>query len=446
MKDRTGKERILVVDDSKNTLEVLQRNLTSQGYTVFTASGVEEAINILGNTTVELVITDLKMPRISGIDLIRHVRENFKDTVIMMITGYASIEGAVEAVKTGAEEYLAKPFTDDELFSAVKRSLDKLYTRRAGNISSTDLKKTHGIIGESDAMKKIYTSIAKAASTPATVLITGESGTGKELVSRAIHYSSSSASNPFVPVNCAGIPEGLLESELFGHVKGAFTGANETRAGFFQTAEGGTIFLDEISDTSISMQAKVLRVLQEKEVCMVGSTRPRKVSVRIIAATNKYLLDLVEKGLFREDLYFRLNVITITLPPLRERGDDILLLIRYFADRFAREMGNSVPEFSDSALEVLKSYHWPGNVRELENVINRLVVMCDRDVIDVPDLPSLMRFSAIREKGFTRPLIEVEIEYIKNVLASVEGNKTKAAEILKIDRKTLREKLKKTRG
>ena len=315
-----------------------------------------------------------------------------------------------------------------------------------GNISSTDLKKTHGIIGESDAMKKIYTSIAKAASTPATVLITGESGTGKELVSRAIHYSSSSASNPFVPVNCAGIPEGLLESELFGHVKGAFTGANETRAGFFQTAEGGTIFLDEISDTSISMQAKVLRVLQEKEVCMVGSTRPRKVSVRIIAATNKYLLDLVEKGLFREDLYFRLNVITITLPPLRERGDDILLLIRYFADRFAREMGNSVPEFSDSALEVLKSYHWPGNVRELENVINRLVVMCDRDVIDVPDLPSLMRFSAIREKGFTRPLIEVEIEYIKNVLASVEGNKTKAAEILKIDRKTLREKLKKTRG
>jgi len=443
MENIPAKERILVVDDSVNTLEVLQRNLSSEGYNVFTASGVEEAINILCNTSVDLVITDLKMPKISGIDLIRYVRENIEDTVIMMITGYASIEGAVEAVKTGAEEYLAKPFTDEELLAAVRRSLDKLYTRRAANRGIITLKKSHGIVGESDIMKKVFVSIARAASTAANVLITGESGTGKELVARAIHYSSSNASNPFVPVNCAGIPESLLESELFGHVKGSFTGATETRAGFFQTAEGGTIFLDEISDTGLLMQAKVLRVIQDKEVCMVGSSKPRRVSVRIIAATNKSLLELVKKGSFREDLYFRLNVITIDLPPLRDRGDDILLLISYFADKFAGELGKPAPIFSDNALEVLKNYHWPGNIRELENIINRIMVMTDRPVIDVQDLPSLMRFSVPREKGFTRTLIEVEVEYVKNVLASVDGNKTKAAPILGIDRKTLREKLRK---
>jgi len=443
MENIPAKERILVVDDSVNTLEVLQRNLSSEGYNVFTASGVEEAINILCNTSVDLVITDLKMPKISGIDLIRYVRENIEDTVIMMITGYASIEGAVEAVKTGAEEYLAKPFTDEELLAAVRRSLDKLYTRRAANRGIITLKKSHGIVGESDIMKKVFVSIARAASTAANVLITGESGTGKELVARAIHYSSSNASNPFVPVNCAGIPESLLESELFGHVKGSFTGATETRAGFFQTADGGTIFLDEISDTGLAMQAKLLRVLQEKEVCMVGSTKTIKVDVRVLAATNKDLRLLSGKGVFREDLYFRLNVITIDLPPLRERGEDIVLLTYHFAAKFAGEAGKSVPSFSDNALQVIKNYHWPGNIRELENVINRLVVMTDGNLIEVPDLPSLMRFSALRTSGFDRPLAEVELEYISNVLASVGGNKTQASEILGIDRKTLREKLKK---
>jgi transcriptional regulator with PAS, ATPase and Fis domain len=245
-----------------------------------------------------------------------------------------------------------------------------------------------------------------------------------------------------VPVSCGAIPEGLLESELFGYVKGAFTGAAETRAGFFQTADGGTIFLDEIASTGLSMQVKLLRVLQDKEVCLVGSSKPRKVDVRIIAATNKDLLGLVKKELFRDDLYFRLNVITIDLPPLRERGDDVLLLIRHFAATFAREMGKSVPRFSDEALQVLRNYHWPGNVRELENVIQRLVVMSEGDLIEVPDLPSLMRFSALRERGFDRPLAEVEAEYIRNVLASVGGNRTRAAEILGIDRKTLREKMK----
>ena len=437
------KECILVVDDAPNTLEVLRRNLTSKGYKVFTAPGVVEAIKILDATPVDLVITDLKMPRVSGLDLVRHVRENLKDTEVMMITGYATVEGAVKAVKTGAEEYLPKPFTDEELFSAVRRVLDKLNARRAGQAPlHRVLRNAYGLLGESMEMCKVFEAIVKVAPTLATVLITGESGTGKELVARAIHYNSPRASAPFVPVNCGGIPEQLLESELFGYVKGAFTGATESRAGFFQTADGGTIFLDEISDTSPSMQVKLLRVLQDKEICMVGARRTRKVDVRILAATNKDLLSLVKKGVFREDLFFRLNVITIAIPPLRQRGNDILLFTRHFAAKFAEESGKPPPRFSDSALQVLRNYYWPGNVRELENVIQRLVVMTDGELVEVPDLPSLMRFSALRETGLNRTLDEVEAEYILNILASVDGNKTQAAKILGIDRKTLREKLK----
>ena len=444
MANLTEKERILLVDDAPATLEVLQRNLSSEGYQVFTAPGVPEAIKILEATPVDLVITDLKMPKVSGLELTRHVRENFRDTEVMMITGYATIEGAVEAVKIGAEEYLTKPFTDEELSSAVRRALDKLQMRRVGKVWSQPTPSgDYGMIGESEAMLKVFRSVSKATSTSATVLITGESGTGKELVARAIHYSSPRVSSSFVPVNCGGIPEGLLESELFGHIKGAFTGATETRAGFFKTADGGTIFLDEISETSLSMQVKLLRVLQDKEVYMIGANRPQKVDVRILVATNKYLLDLVKKGVFRQDLFFRLNVITITLPPLRERGDDILLLARHFASEFAEEYGRPTPRFSDKALQVLRNYYWPGNVRELENVVQRLIVMTDGDLIEVPDLPSLMRFSALREMGLNRTLAEVEAEYIRNVIASVDGNKTRAAEILGIDRKTLREKLKK---
>ncbi len=437
------KECILIVDDATATLEVLQRNLTSAGYHVFTASSVAEALKILENTALELVITDLKMPKVSGLDLVRHVRENFKDTEVMMITGYPSIEGAVNAVKTGAEEFLAKPFTDDELLAAVRRVLDKLKIRRSGHITSDQVVHVHkGFIGCSKVMQKVFAAIAKAASTSATVLITGESGTGKELATRAIHYGSPRSSSPFVPVNCGGIPESLLESELFGHVKGAFTGAAESRAGFFHAADGGTIFLDEVSDMSLAMQVKLLRVLQDKEICMVGSSRARKVDVRILAATNKELNDLVKKKFFREDLFYRLNVITISMPPLRERDDDILLLARHFALKFAEEVGKPAPRFSDKAMQSLLSYEWPGNVRELENVVQRLVVMTDGDLIEVPDLPCLMRFTALWKTGFSRSLAEVETEYISNVLESVDGNKTRAAEILGIDRKTLRQKLK----
>ena len=434
---------ILVVDDAPNIVEVLERNLIAQNYKVFTASAVDEAIEILNGTHIDLVITDYKMPGISGLDLIKHVRENLKDTEIMMITGYATVAGAVEAIKNGAEEYLAKPFTDEELLSSVNRAFKKLKQRRVSHQLPPETDKIgYGIIGASEAISKVYKILIRASSTPATVLITGESGTGKELVARAIHYHSNRASGPFVPVNCGGIPEGLLESELFGHVKGAFTGATGSRAGFFQTAEGGSIFLDEISELSISLQVKLLRVLQDKEVCMVGANKPNKVNVKIIAATNKELDGLVKKGIVREDLFFRLNVITVSIPPLREREDDILLLTNHFAAKFAEELEKPAPKFSDKALRALKKYEWPGNVRELENIIQRILVMTDDELIDVADLPSLLRFSSKPGNNLGRTLAEVETDYIRRVLTSVGGNKTKAAEVLGIDRKTLREKLK----
>ena len=441
---KTGEqgETILVVDDSVETLEVLSRNLGGEGYRVFTAAGVEAAIAVLAESPVDLVLTDLKMPGTSGMELVRHVRENLPDTGVMMITGYATVDGAVEAVKSGAEDYLSKPFTDEELSGAVRRVLDKVHRRRLAAPGAEEAVSTYGLIGDSAAMGRVIRAIDKAAATAATVLISGESGTGKELVARAIHYRGPRAAAPFVPVNCGAIPDTLFESELFGHVRGAFTGAAETRAGFFQTADGGSIFLDEIGETSAAMQVKLLRVMQDKEVRMVGSSHPRTVDVRILAATNKRIDDLVRKQAFREDLFFRVSVIEIDLPPLRERGDDILLLANHFLDKHAGEEERDKPRFSDDALELLSGYHWPGNVRELENLVQRLVVMCDGSVIDIPDLPPHMRFSARHRAGLNRTLAEVEAEHIRNVLASVDGNKTRCAEILGIDRKTLREKLK----
>lgn len=436
------KEQILVVDDAPDTLEVIERHLTSVGYRVITVPGVAEAVRALDTTRVDLVITDQKMPRASGMDLIRHVRENFRDTEVMMLTGYASIPSAVEAMRIGAREYLAKPFTEDELLSAVRRALDGLRLRRPGHLSEAQRAPSEwGLLGESEAMQTVYAAIAKAAESRATVLISGESGTGKELVARAIHYQSARRSAPFVPVNCGGIPEGLLESELFGYRKGAFTGAQESRPGFFQTAEGGSIFLDEIAELGLPMQVALLRVLQDKTVFMVGSRQARKVDVRVLAATNRRLEDLVDRGQFRQDLYYRINVIPVDIPPLRERGDDVLLLIRNFAERFAKELRKPTPDFTDRAREALRAYPWPGNVRELENVIQRLVLMADREVIDAPDLPSLMRFSADRRSGPKQRLADMEAKHIQTVLADVNGNKSRAAEILGIDRKTLREKL-----
>ena len=434
-------ETILVVDDTPSTLEVLQRSLTAEGYITYTAPNAVDALSFLDGNAIDLVITDLKMPKLSGIDLIRHIRENHKNVAVMMITGYATVESAVEAVKSGAEEYVSKPFTDAELFAAVRRVLDKLKRRReAARRPAPRPERAHGLVGESHAMQKVFAAIHKASSTSATVLITGESGSGKELVARAIHYGSARASAPFVPVNCGGIPESLLESELFGYVRGAFTGAHESRAGFFQTADGGTIFLDEIGETSVAMQVKLLRVLQDKEVRMVGDSRGRKVDVRIVAATNKNLPSLIQSRVFREELYYRINVVAIDVPPLRARGGDIPLLVRHFAEKFASELRKPVPRFSERAMAALQDYAWPGNARELENAIQRIIVMNDDEVIEVPDLPSSARFSARRSTVVNRTLAEVEAEHIRNVLASTGGNKTRAAQILGIDRKTLRKK------
>jgi len=437
------KTRILLVDDSPDTLEVLQRNLTSQGYHVTTARSVGEATRSLELMPFDLVITDYKMPQVDGLDLVQYVHENFRDIEIIMITGYPSIGGAVQAVRLGACDYLEKPFTDADLFGAVERALDRLSARRAAaQPASTRPSEPYALTGKSEPMLRVFQAIEKAAATMANVIITGESGTGKELVARAIHYGSDRASQPFVPVNCGGIPEGLLESELFGHVKGSFTGADRSRPGFFQAADGGTLFLDEISETSPSMQVKLLRVLQDREVYMVGDSRPYTVDVRILAATNKDLESLVRKGKFREDLYFRLSVVAINVPPLRERENDTLLLANAFAHKYAAELDRPAVRFSENAIRVLMGYSWPGNVRELENIVQRLMIMSDRELVEAPDLPPLMRTSLPRPDTVHRSLAEVEIEHIRSVLSSVDGNKTRAAEILGIDRKTLREKLK----
>jgi len=432
---------VLIVDDAFDTREVLRRNLEARGYRTSTADSAEAALRLLQTEPVQLVITDIRMPGPSGLDLLRHIRDNCSGVRVVVITGYPRYDEAIQAMKIGAEEYLIKPFTDDELFAAVEAAFAK--QRLVPEPQATPLPHArYGLIGESPAMKALFTAIARAAATDATVLIQGESGTGKELVARAIHYESRRAAAPFVAVNCGAIPETLLESELFGHLKGAFTGALSTRAGFFQTADSGTILLDEIAEAPPAMQVKLLRVLQDKEIFMLGATRPTRVDVRIMAATNKDLEALTRKGHFREDLFYRLNVIRLTVPPLTARGDDIVLLIRHFIQRFAQENGLSPPRVSDRALALLRDHHWPGNVRELENIIMRILAMSPGEVIEAPDLPQLMRYTVSpTPPRLDRTLKEMETEYIRAVLDSVGGNKSKAARILGITRRTLREKL-----
>jgi len=433
--------KVLIVDDSKQTLEVIQRNLNAGNFDAYTCNNVRDAVRFLSESTIDIVITDFKMPRQNGLELIRHIRDNCTDIEIIMITGHPDIEGAVQAIKDGADDYLVKPFTDTELLQAVHRMVEKLNNRRT--VESVVMPaKTYGIIGESPNMKYVFHRIEKAATTDATVLISGESGTGKEIVARAIHYNSYRRREPFVPINCTAIPDTLLESELFGHTKGAFTGAKESREGFFQIADGGTIFLDEIGDASLNMQSKLLRVLQNKEIRPVGSPKIQHVNTRIIAATHKDLASLVKNGLFREDLYYRLNVIDCNVPALSERPEDIPALINHFAKKFSQEMNCRVPVFSDKVLNTFKGYAWPGNVRELENLTQRLVVIVDGDTIKTTDLPDAMRFKASMGVNENRSLEEVVLQHISNVLTNVKNNKTQAAQILRIDRKTLNSKLK----
>lgn len=436
------KENILIVDDNYDMLELLQRNLKSFNFHAYKASSVTEAIEVLRSTSIDLLITDLQMPDINGIELIKYASEHFPSIPKLVITGFPSVDTAINAVKSGALDYLIKPFTSEELKKAIQNCLKKAVETTDPAIETKVLKETFytGIVGNSEEHFKLIDVIERVKDNRVTVLIEGESGTGKELISRAIHYNGRFASQPFITVNCGGIPETLLESELFGYVKGAFTGANETKKGLFHAAAGGTIFLDEIGNASLTVQSRLLRVLQEKEITMVGAQKAEKIEVRIISATNSNLQNMIKTGTFREDLYYRLNVVSIETTPLRNRKSDLLPLINTFIKKYEKEYGKSDITITPKALAILIRHDWPGNVRELENIMQRLIVLCDNE-IDVHLIPKQLKYKQPSEVFQLKPLHEIEKAYILKVLSAVNNNKTKAAEILQIDRKTLRQKL-----
>lgn len=438
------KENILLVDDDVQILELLQRHLHAMDFHTYKAVSVKEALYILKDTKIDLLITDINMPEISGVQLVKYAAEHYPEMPKLVVTGFPSIEDASNVIKLGAIDYLTKPFTKLELSNAVKKSLESTISPKTESLASNKSFSNPNyaeMIGKSRSFQKVTEIIERVKNNRATVLVRGESGTGKELVARAIHYSGKFARAPFIAVNCGAIPENLLEAELFGYKKGAFTGANENRNGFFQAANNGTIFLDEIGNASLSVQSRLLRVLQEKEVTKVGSQKPEKLDVRVIAATNNDLEELIANKVFREDLYYRLTVVSIDVPSLRERETDIPLLVDKFLHKYGLEYKDRPTRISSDALEILKRYAWPGNIRELENVVQRAVIMCDGE-ITLQHIPKQLKYKIdFPVKGF-KTLQEKEKEYIQKVLVHAEGNKTKAAKILGIDRKTLREKLK----
>ena len=374
--------RILVVDDEMIVCESCKRILEEDGYEVETALSGREAFDKMKESPFDIIITDLKMPEIDGMEVLRTFRKEYPDAIVIMITGFSTVETAVEAMKLGAFDYIPKPFTPDEVSIVVKKAIEKKNLVLENIYLRQELQEKYGfhnIVGKSKNMQEIYRIIAKVAMTDSTVLIYGQSGTGKEIIARAIHFNSPRREKQFVPVDCAVLSENLLESELFGHVRGSFTGAISTKPGLFEVADGGTVFLDEVGNISLAIQAKLLRVLQEREFTPVGGTKTKKVDIRLIAATNKDLEKLIKEETFREDLYYRLNIVPIYLPPLKERQDDIPLLSVHFLKKYAEEMGKTVKGFTPEAMERLMRYPWPGNVRELENVIERTIVMIEND-------------------------------------------------------------------
>ena len=439
------KENILIVDDDINILELLQRHLHSMNYHTYKAVSVKEAVAILRDTEIDLLITDLKMPEVDGFELIQFASEHYPNMPKLVVTGYPSVQDALSAIKSGAVDYLVKPFTKEELKQSVLKSLSTATKRKISSATSrqgtqSESKKYNEIVGESEGIKNVTQIIDRVKDNKATIFISGEGGTGKELVARSIHYNGKFSRAPFIAVNCGGIPENLLESELFGYVKGAFTGANENRDGFFQAADGGTIFLDEIGNASLAVQSRLLRVLQEKEVMKVGDRKTEKIDVRVIAATNSNLKEMIAKETFREDLFYRLTVVEINVPPLRDRKEDIPLLADKFLFKYGNEYKDRYVTIDPEAQVLLQRYDWPGNIRELENVIQRAVIMCDR-TIGVEDLPETLKYQIDFPKEELVPLKEMEKKYIEKVLVATGNNQTKAAEILNIDRKTLRSKI-----
>jgi len=442
--------RILVIDDDKAILDACSQVLAKEKYNIKLAENGEDGLVLFRREIFDLVILDLKLPGIDGMEVLKRIKEESYETPVITITGYASIESAVEAMKLGAFDYLVKPFGAEELRVITRKALanrklvlENIYLRK-----ELEAKKEFDlVVGNSQAMQKVLELVRRVSSTDSTVLITGESGTGKELIAKEIHHLSPRRDHPFVVVDCGALVETLFESELFGHVKGSFTGALTTKHGKFEIADGGTIFLDEISNISLNIQAKLLRVIQEREVTRIGSSKVIKVDVRIIAATNKDLAECVKEGTFREDLFYRLNVVPINIPPLRERKEDIPLLVNHFLRKYSKKAKKEITHISKEAMEALMEYDWPGNVRELENTIERAVVLTKNNKIELEDIiyPGIAAETSLfnLSSGKYKSLREIEKEYINRILKTFHGNKTKAAKILGIDRKTLRAKIKK---
>lgn len=436
-------ENILIVDDDVNILELIQRHLQSLNYHSYKAISVKEAIQILKDTHIDLLITDLRIPEVDGFQLIKYVSEHYPDLPKLVVTGYPSLKEALNVMKSGAIDYLVKPFTRDELKNAVIKSFEhkQVVSSIHKPLENNTVVKSYGeMTGNSPELKKVTEIIDRVKNNKATIFIQGESGTGKELIARAIHYMGKFARAPFITVNCAAIPENLLESELFGYVKGAFTGADSNRNGFFQAANKGTIFLDEIGSASLAVQSRLLRVLQEKEVTRIGSQKIEKLDLRVVTATNNNLEELIHKKLFREDLYYRLTVVQINVPPLRDRKSDIPLLVDKFLFKYGVEYKDRYLKIAPEAMDILKRYHWQGNIRELENVIQQAIIMCDK-IIEIKDLPEYLKYKINFPETSLLPLKDIEKNHILKVLAATENNKTRAAEILQIDRKTLRQKI-----
>ncbi|WP_227763193.1 sigma-54-dependent transcriptional regulator [Zhaonella formicivorans] len=443
--------KILVVDDEPRMGEFLATILAAEGYQVETTTAPQTALNKIKEQSYDVVITDLMMPQISGMDILDEVKKEDSATQVIMITGYSTVENAILAMKKGAFDYLPKPFKIEEIKVVVEKALAQrtlLWEKRSLEQELVKIKPAGGqLVGDSAAMQEVHRLIAKVAKVDSTVLIRGESGTGKELVAKAIHAASPRGKKPLISINCAAIPENLLESELFGHARGAFSGAVTAKKGLFEEADGSTIFLDEIGDISLALQAKLLRVLQEQEFLRIGETKPRRVDVRVISATNRNLEEAMARGEFRPDLYYRLNIITINLPPLRERVEDIPQLAQLFLRNFCIKFGKKIQDISQEALAILLNYEWPGNVRELENVLERAVILCEGQKIEATDLPAeLQTFKKCASPAAKLPFKEAvaafQKELIMSALEESSWVQAKAAELLGLKRTTLNEMLK----
>ena len=438
---------ILIVDDEKNIREGLGKTLKLDGYNVLLAENGEEAYKVFCENEIDLVIADLRMPKLSGDELLKKIAPEYPTVNVIILTGYGTIEAAVQAMKYGAYDFLTKPINMDHFSLVVKRALEKreliLMNRRLQQ-EIENYKSFDKIIGKSAQMQRISEIVNQVSPTKASVLITGESGVGKELVADAIHFSSPRKEKPFIKVHCAALTESLLQSELFGHEKGSFTGAISKKKGRFELADGGTIFLDEIGEINQNVQIKILRVLQEKKFERVGGEETIEVNVRIIAATNRDLLEEIKNGTFREDLYYRLNVVNINIPPLRERREDLSLLINAFFKEFVKENNKQIKGIDPKAMSALDNYSWPGNVRELRNCIESAVVLCKSNIITIDDLPSYIKADSDNylKLSIGLSLAEIEKEIIRNTLVFYNGNKSKTATILGIGRKTLHRKIK----